>query len=222
MIRLWQVIEGVINGVLRTISVTDNSDAALTITQSGTAEALKLVGGKIEVGVQEGMKLTGYNTLLTMTSSQIRLLTHGNDDLKLGAINLDWNRDLKAAGGFKQGYCFMQSNVPASQSAVALDVLGLTGNTEIVVPYAGSVMGISIASNAPRTAGTLTVDATVNGTATGLQAVLDATNTQYHQTTQAKDTDAFSEGDRLGVKITTDANWAPETADIVVTVIVEM
>lgn len=121
---------------------------------------------------------------------------------------------------YMQPYQFMQSNVAASQSAVALDVLGLSGNTEYTMELEGSVIGISIASNDARTAGILTADVTINGTATGLQAVLDGTNTTYHYVTQIPETDTFSAGDRLGVDITTDGSWAPETADIVVTVIV--
>lgn len=124
--------------------------------------------------------------------------------------------------GDKQQFSFMQSDVAAAQAAVALDVLGLAGNTEYVLPYAGSVVGISIASNDARTAGTLTVDATIDGAVTGLQAILDAANTQYKATTQARELDTFAAGQRIGVKITTDAGWLPVTADIVVTVIVEM
>ena len=67
----------------------------------------------------------------------------------------------------------------------------------------------------------MTVDATIDGTATGLQAVLDGTNTTFKATTQAKDADAFTAGQLIGVKITTSADWAPTTADIIVMVIVE-
>lgn len=116
---------------------------------------------------------------------------------------------------------FFQSNVAASQSAVALSVLGLTGNTGFVMPFPGSIIGISIASNDARTAGTLTVDVTKNGTVTGLQAVLDGTNTTTHYATQEAEADVFDAGDLIGVKITTDGSWAPTTADIVVTVIVQ-
>jgi hypothetical protein len=130
--------------------------------------------------------------------------------------------DISGAGGFKQPFSFMQSDVAKNQTGVAIDVLGLSGSTEVVMPYAGSVIGISIASNEARSGGTLTVDAAVNGLATGLQAQLGETYAQYHSATQAKDTNAFSAGDRLGVKITTDNSWTPTTADIVVVVIVEM
>lgn len=118
-------------------------------------------------------------------------------------------------------YNFMQANVAATQTAVAIDVLGLAGNTEYVMAFPGSIIGISIAANAARSAGTLTVDATKNGTVTGLQAVLDGTNTQYHYASQDAESDVFVAGDRLGVKITTTGAWAPTTADIVVTVIVQ-
>ena len=129
--------------------------------------------------------------------------------------------DIYAAGGYKNSFNFMQSDVTAGQTSVSLNVLGLTGNSEYVLPCAGSVIGISVASNEARTAGTLTVDATVNGIATGLQAALDAANTTYYSSTQNVNTDAFSTGDRLGIVITTSADWAPTTADIVITAVIE-
>jgi hypothetical protein len=134
----------------------------------------------------------------------------------------DITGDISAAGGFKQPFNYAQSNVSVSQTAVTIKVLGSSDNTEFLAPYAGSVIAISVASTEARSAGTLTVDATVNGTATGLQAILNGSNTTYKSTTQAKDTDTFSAGDRLGVKITTSADWAPTSADIVVTIFVEM
>ncbi len=124
--------------------------------------------------------------------------------------------------GNKQSYSFYQSDVAANQTTIQIDILGLAGNEEILLPYAGSVLAVAVASNAARSAGTLTVDVTINGTATGLQAVLDGTNTTYHYATQSKNADTFSVGDRLGVEITTDATWAPVTADIVVSVTIEM
>jgi len=130
-------------------------------------------------------------------------------------------KDIEADGGFKNSFNFQQIDVAAGQTSVAIDVLGLAGNTEYTLPYDGSIVAISIASNAARTGGTLTVKPTVNGVEQTLAATLDATNTTYHYATQAKDAETFSAGDRLGVKITTDATWAPTTADIVVTVVIE-
>lgn len=118
---------------------------------------------------------------------------------------------------FKYPILFMQDDVAASQSAVALLIAGATP-VEIGVPWTGSIVGISVLSDAARSAGTLTVDATVNGSTTGLQAVLDVDNTTIHYASQAKDVDTFVAGDAIGVKITTDAGWLPTSANIVVLV----
>lgn len=124
--------------------------------------------------------------------------------------------------GNRMAFCFYQDNVTASQTDVALNVLGQAGNAAYYMPHYGSITAISVRSNDARTAGTLTVDATIAGTKTGLQAVLDGTNTSYHSAAQAQGTDRFSAGSDIGVKITTDAGWLPETADIVVVIIVEV
>lgn len=113
-----------------------------------------------------------------------------------------------------------RADVAASQSAVALKLNA--NNDELVMPRNGSIVAITVASNAARTAGTLTVKPTVNGAEQLLSAVLDAANTQFKSTTQAVGTETFTAGQRIGVKITTDATWAPITADIVVTVYVSM
>jgi hypothetical protein len=110
-----------------------------------------------------------------------------------------------------------QENVAASQAAVALNLEG-NNRAEVIMPQRGFVTGIAAYSNAARSAGTLTVDVTIDGTVTGLQAVLNGSNTQTHTATQILNNDAFVAGKRIGVKITTDADWAPTTADITVTV----
>lgn len=111
-----------------------------------------------------------------------------------------------------------QDNVAAGQSGVALNLGGDANRTELPVARAGSVVGIAVYSNEARTGGTLTVEVTIDGVGTGLTAVLDATNTQTHYNTQAAGLDTFTAGQRIGVKITTDAGWAPTTADITVEV----
>ena len=113
---------------------------------------------------------------------------------------------------------WFQDNVTATQTAV---VLG-RGNsrTEVPMPSPGHLVGIVVYSNAARVAGTLTVDATINGTVTGLTAVLDGTNTQTKATRQAQNSDKYTIGQRLGVKITTDGSWSPTTADIDVALLV--
>lgn len=113
-----------------------------------------------------------------------------------------------------------QDNVTAAQSGVALTLVGDAARTEIPVSRAGYLSGIVIRSNEARTAGSCTVDATINGTATGaLTGVLNASNTQTN-TGVATVAAGFNvaAGDRIGVKVTTTAGWTPTTADIIVTV----
>ncbi len=132
--------------------------------------------------------------------------------------------------GIKQTLTFYQDNVTASQTDVVIDHTGSAQKT-VIMPYSGSIMGIGVVSNGDRSAGTLTVEVfkqtgTTNGaltnTKSGLTAVLNGTNVMRSYTVQSKDVDTFSAGDRIGVMITTDGSWSPTTADIIVTVIVEM
>ena len=78
-----------------------------------------------------------------------------------------------------------------------------THRNGVVMSYlfdrAGSIVGLSLAVNTPRTGGTLTAEVYVNGVATGVVATIDATNTQYHYATQAAGLDTFSAGGRLDV-----------------------
>lgn len=113
---------------------------------------------------------------------------------------------------------WLQDNVAASQTAVAL--IRAVGHTDVPAPAAGSIIGIAVHSNAARAAGTLTVDATIGGTSTGLTALLDGTNTTDDQGTDVPGAIPFIAGDLLGVEITTTGAWAPTTADIDVSLLV--
>jgi len=113
---------------------------------------------------------------------------------------------------------FFEDDVAASQTDVAMSDGRSTRG--YCVPEDGSVVAVAIRSNAARSAGTLTLDAAINGTVTGLQVALDATNTTFHVTLQDQGLDTFSAGDAITCEITTDASWAPTTADIIVSVAV--
>lgn len=120
-------------------------------------------------------------------------------------------------------YLFAQDAVADSQSAVAMNIMETTATTstlpvtEYVIPWEFEIVGIAVVSSEARTAGTLTVDATIDGTVTGLQAALDATNTTRDTGTQPRNTDVGTAGQRIGVKLTT-ASWTPTTGDIAVVV----
>jgi len=116
---------------------------------------------------------------------------------------------------------FTQDAVADAQAAVAMNttevaatVLTATGYT---MPFEYEIVAISIFSDSARTAGTLTVDATINGTVTGLQAVLNATDTTKAKGVQQRGLDVGVAGDAVGVKLTT-SSWTPVTADISVVV----
>jgi len=111
---------------------------------------------------------------------------------------------------------FVQANAAASQTDVALTVAEVSD--AYAMPFAGEVVAVTVRSNAARTAGTLTADALINGTAAGLTAVLNATVTNNKVSKQPRGSDEFAAGAYIGAKVTTDASWAPETGDIVVTV----
>ena len=118
---------------------------------------------------------------------------------------------------------FSQDAVADAQTAAAMNIIetGATTGTldaaEYQMPWDFEIVGISVVSGAARTAGTLTVDATIDGTVTGLQAALDATNTLRDYGTQARGSDRGVAGSRVGCKLTT-TSWTPTTADIAVIV----
>ncbi len=121
---------------------------------------------------------------------------------------------------------FTQDQVAASQAGVAMNIIEAYGGTtlsvldanEYVIPWPFDVVGISVRASEARTAGTLTADATIDGTAQTVQAKLDATNTQSHSRVVPRETKRGRAGQRVGCKLTTDGAWAPVTADIVVIV----
>ncbi|HEY9414187.1 MAG TPA: hypothetical protein VIQ30_05470 [Pseudonocardia sp.] len=115
---------------------------------------------------------------------------------------------------------FSKTAVTAGLSAVALNVMDTSADVvEYVMPFDFEIVGISVSITSARTAGTLTVDATIDTTVTGLQAVIDATNTQRDTGTQSRNTDVGAAGSRVGVKITTDAGFLPVTTNDVVAVV---
>lgn len=87
----------------------------------------------------------------------------------------------------------------------------------IPIPWEFEILGASIESTEARTAGSVVADVTIDGTVTGLQTTLDASNTTRHTIKQSRGSDVGAAGSRVGVKLTT-ASWTPVTADIAVTV----
>lgn len=84
----------------------------------------------------------------------------------------------------------------------------------VVMGRPGSITGVLVKTDDARTAGTLTVEVYKNGSGTGLTSVLNGSNTVSKFTRQAEDVDAFTTGDEVSVRLTTDGSWAPVTANI--------
>ena len=187
-------------------AVVLGSGRAITTLGAVTADGVLTVNNNV---VATGtLTVTGTSTLTGGLTANTVTSFAGQDEVRTMAFN------------------FFDPDVAASQSAA---VWGLDPGTSVggadfvgvVMPWAGSVIGIAAYSNDACTSGSLTADATINGTATGLQAVINTTDTQTKYTSQANDADAFTAGQRIGVKVTTTSAWLPTTADVIVTVFVE-
>jgi hypothetical protein len=154
-------------------------------------------------------------TRLQCTTASLSPVSTGG--LTLGDSSLSWG-DITATGGFRQSLDgWYQENVAASQTDVVMTRLATSTEAPAkwIAPRAGSVTGVWVKANTPRTAGTLTIKVFRNGAQLGtLTAVLDGANTTFKATTLAKDTITFVAGDELETTVTTDAGWLPVTADI--------
>lgn len=120
----------------------------------------------------------------------------------------------RPAGQRQQIDGWYQDDVSASQTGVVLSRLSGACTNAFVATTDGSITKVCVYSNAARSAGTLTVEVHVNGSATGLQAQLNGTDTTFAVGSQTSDKDLFVAGDRLDIRITTDGSWSPTTADI--------
>jgi hypothetical protein len=112
---------------------------------------------------------------------------------------------------------FGQANVAASQTDVQLKD-ATNGVEGVTMAFPGIIVGLTIDLSAASTGGQLTVGVTINGTevaattqtittATAVRAIFD------------RDAVQFAAGDKLGVEITTNAGWTPETAELAVNVL---
>jgi hypothetical protein len=86
-------------------------------------------------------------------------------------------------------------------------------NVPVVMDRPGSIVGISAALNAPRSAGTLTFRVFNTGIDTGFSVVIGAVNPQFNFATQAAGQDTFVAGDRLDIRVTTSGNLNPTSLD---------
>lgn len=114
---------------------------------------------------------------------------------------------------------WIATNLATSQSALAVPVAAAAGSTEIVPGFPGTILGFTCWANTLVTAGTLSAWVTKNGSTV---LTLGGTTARVRTTTQEAGTDTFLGTDRLGVKVTTSADYAPTTNDPVFTIIAEI
>lgn len=107
-----------------------------------------------------------------------------------------------------------QNDVAASQTNVALSALVSVNFDTWKAPRAGSIVAIVTRLTEARTAGTLTVKATINGVATTLSVITNAANTLGGISTEQAGIDKYVAGDLIGMQVTTDAGWLPITSDL--------
>lgn len=90
-------------------------------------------------------------------------------------------------------------------------------SNDYVMPWAGSIVGISVRHNADLTGGVITWTPTVDGTAkTALSAVTDDTNQQAYKAIEGRRI-SFAKGARIGVAWTKTGTVAPTTTDVAIT-----
>jgi hypothetical protein len=129
-----------------------------------------------------------------------------------------------AARGQIVPFLFCQDAVAASQTDAQLNIVEVASAAALAVdgitmPWAGSVVGLSVDLSAAATAGQLTVGVTLGGTeqaATTQTITTAAAARAVFPQTAVK----FNAGDKLGVEITTNAGWDATTADLAVFVYV--
>lgn len=109
---------------------------------------------------------------------------------------------------------FGAANVPdGTGNAVTVNA----DSQDYVIPWAGSVVGISARHNADLTGGAVTWRPTVDGTAkTALTCVTDDTHQQRYASAEANVV-PFAAGARLGVDWTKSGTVAPTTTDCAIT-----
>lgn len=130
------------------------------------------------------------------------------------ATGLQWTTIVDRA--FVSGFVHIASGITTNTQLLRTSYNGAAASAvalPVVMDRSGSIVGLWVASTSARVGGTVTVEAYVNGVASGFTVALDGTNTQYHYATQAAGTDAFSAGQRVDIRAT-NSSFDPSAAQI--------
>lgn len=95
-----------------------------------------------------------------------------------------------------------------------------SGSNDYVMPWAGSIVGMSVRHNADLTGGTITWRPTIGGTANAtMTCTTDDTNQQDYAVTEGRAV-PFTAGARIGVDWTKSGTVAPTTTDAAIVLFV--
>lgn len=221
------VLGGNASPVSNLLGTTSNTDLDFITGASGPNRRMRITsGGNVQIGTggtPNLFEVDGSNGNL----AKIRNASYSWPAANPGAVaflrndgsgNLTWLTGSTAADRAGIGTWHAQ-NVGGGTSTFTIPVSG-TNMNHVVLPFAGSITGVTIAVNDSRTAGTLTATVTLNGAATALTTQINGTGTDFAHTAVAAGTITFVAGDRIGIDMSK-ATFTPTTADMLVTVFVQ-
>lgn len=106
----------------------------------------------------------------------------------------------------------------ASQTAVTMDRFGSSDFATLRRAVAGSITRIELVSDSARTAGELSVEAYIDGVATGLIVKLDSEETETDAIEAAVGENTYGINDPITFRITTDSAYEPEAGKVFIIV----
>ena len=148
----------------------------------------------------------GISAATAITASNVPLTSADRDRIPVPV-------DFVYAGGFAAS----QTDVEVYEEAGIVQ--------QKLMPSAGSIVKITYQSTDNRSAGTLTLEPTINGTkvvASDLDLVIDAdpTNDAKAEVAPATTNLTFTAGQKLGIKATSDGTWVNNSGDLQITLYV--
>lgn len=113
-------------------------------------------------------------------------------------------------------------DVVAALSNVALGRFGTGWQTGLRPAVGGSVVALGVQMSEQRTGGNCTVRVFVDGSSTGLEAVIDGDARQTEMETRPAGEVLFAAGEEITLRVSTSGSWGPVTADLTAWIIVNM
>lgn len=113
-------------------------------------------------------------------------------------------------------------DVVAALSNVALGRFGTGWQMGLRPAVGGSVVALGVQMSEQRTGGNCTVRVFVDGSSTGLEAVIDGDARQTEMETRPAGEVLFAAGEEITLRVSTSGSWGPVTADLTAWIIVNM